>query len=184
MLTGKRTCNIFPRHDVPVIILVLEAGENKFTLPEIERQGIIPFILGMVVWNLGISHTPAEPEPAIESPVPPPVQQIEAPPGGPPPAGAPAATLVSAGPGGEIYQVRDGSLVGRGAGSDVWLRDRTVSRRHARFRYAQGIWFVQDEGSTGGTLVNSVQVSATRLRPGDRVEFGDAIFTFHSGGNL
>ncbi len=127
------------------------------------------------------------PRQGITAPIsaaPPPAQGVQVPSAAPQAASAPAATLVSTGPGGEIYQVRDGSLVGRGEGCEIWLRDRTVSRRHARFRYAQGIWYVQDEGSTAGTMVNGVYVTATRLRAGDRIQLGDSIFTFQAGGRI
>jgi hypothetical protein len=104
----------------------------------------------------------------------------------PPPEQAPAspaATLVSLGAGGEMFRVTDGCLVGRGSACDVWLRDRAVSRKHARFRYAQGAWFLQDEGSTVGTFVNGQKVMATRLSAGDRIQFGTVAFTFQPGGS-
>jgi len=66
----------------------------------------------------------------------------------------------------------DNVLLGRGSGCDVLVPDRFVSRQHARLRYARGQWFIQDQGSTGGTYVNGQRVTATRLHRGDRVRLG------------
>ncbi len=74
-----------------------------------------------------------------------------------------------------------GSLtIGRAGDNAVRLADTAVSRRHAVIRYAQGRWFIQDQGSTVGTFVNGQRVDATALSNGDRVRIGDTEFEFRS----
>lgn len=69
----------------------------------------------------------------------------------------------------------DEITVGRAAeGVTFRLRERNVSRRHARFVRASGTVFVEDLGSTTGTRVNGERIGGRRkLRGGDLVQIGD-----------
>lgn len=64
-------------------------------------------------------------------------------------------------------------LLGRSRDCDVVLASDRVSRRHARLFFRDGHWVICDLGSTNGTTVNGARVGRCRLRPGDRVMFGD-----------
>jgi predicted component of type VI protein secretion system len=64
-------------------------------------------------------------------------------------------------------------LVGRHRGCDVVLSRSGVSRLHARLRFRDGSWRLQDLGSTNGTTLNGTRVGRCRLQPGDRLVFGD-----------
>jgi pSer/pThr/pTyr-binding forkhead associated (FHA) protein len=71
-------------------------------------------------------------------------------------------------------------LVGREAGNDVPLaRDEFSSARHARFEPRRnGVW-VEDVGSTNGTFVNGVRLTAPRkLAPGDVIRIGETDLRF------
>ncbi len=68
-------------------------------------------------------------------------------------------------------------LVGRDPCCDIVLDRSTVSRRHARLVFRDGSWIVQDLESTNGTSVNHARVGRCRLRPGDRIQFGDQLVT-------
>jgi hypothetical protein len=68
--------------------------------------------------------------------------------------------------------------LGRSADNDIKLDASDVSRHHARLRLAQGFWFIQDQESTTGTLVNGQAVHASRLNPGDKITIGDTTFVF------
>ena len=70
------------------------------------------------------------------------------------------------GPGGEL-------VIGRSRECDVAFVSDAVSRRHARLLFRDGHWVIHDLGSTNGTMVNGVRIGRCRLRPGDRVTFGD-----------
>lgn len=96
--------------------------------------------------------------------------------------GASGATALLVGTAGQgSYTVRNGSVIGRAAGVDLQLLDETVSRRHAQLRFAQGRWYIQDLGSTGGTFVNGQLVQAGEIRSGDMITLGEASFVFQPG---
>ena len=78
---------------------------------------------------------------------------------------------------GESYALNDELTVGRGGGCGVVIPDdQFVSTVHARlFRRGEDL-FVEDLGSRNGTFVNGQQVqAATKLRRGDRVQFGETV---------
>ncbi len=51
--------------------------------------------------------------------------------------------------------------------------DHTVSRRHARLSLEEGVYWIEDLGSTGGTWVNGKKIIAkTRLTPTDSITLG------------
>jgi hypothetical protein len=78
---------------------------------------------------------------------------------------------------GETIPVDDEITVGRGGGCGIVLADdQFVSTVHARvFRRGDEV-FVEDLGSRNGTFVNGQQVDGTtRLRRGDRVQFGQTV---------
>jgi FHA domain len=64
----------------------------------------------------------------------------------------------------------DELTIGRHPACDVVLSDPSVSRRHARLRFRDGTWMLQDLESHNGTWVNDVRVGRCQLRPGDHVE--------------
>ena len=78
---------------------------------------------------------------------------------------------------GELYPLGEELTVGRGGGCGIVLPDDSyVSTVHARlFRRGSDV-FVEDLGSRNGTFLNGDPVSAaTRLRRGDRVQFGQTV---------
>ena len=78
---------------------------------------------------------------------------------------------------GEVYPLGEEITVGRGGGCGIVLPDdHFVSTVHARlFRRGDDV-FVEDLGSRNGTFVNGDTIAApTRLRRGDRVQFGQTV---------
>jgi pSer/pThr/pTyr-binding forkhead associated (FHA) protein len=66
-------------------------------------------------------------------------------------------------------------VIGRGAGVDVRLPDRTVSAHHATVELRGDEYHITDNGSTNGTRVNGVALITGRartLREGDIIEVG------------
>ena len=95
------------------------------------------------------------------------------------PAGT-ALLLVKRGPNAGSRFLLDSELttVGRHPGSDIFLDDVTVSRRHAEF-YRHGAGFVvRDVGSLNGTYVNRERIEETALNDGDEVQVGKFRLTF------
>ena len=78
---------------------------------------------------------------------------------------------------GEVYPLDDEITVGRAPGCVVVLDDDTfVSQVHARLFRRGRETYVEDLGSTNGTLVNGERISeVTRLRRGDQVQFGSTL---------
>jgi hypothetical protein len=78
---------------------------------------------------------------------------------------------------GESYPLGDEITVGRGGGCSIVLpEDQFVSTVHARvFRRGDDV-FVEDLGSRNGTYVNGERITnTTRLKRGDRVQFGETV---------
>jgi FHA domain/zinc-ribbon domain len=72
----------------------------------------------------------------------------------------------------------DLTTVGRHPGSDIFLDDVTVSRRHAEFyRHSSG-FTVRDVGSLNGTYVNRERIEEASLSDGDEVQVGKFRLTF------
>jgi FHA domain/zinc-ribbon domain len=64
------------------------------------------------------------------------------------------------------------TTVGRHPGSDIFLDDITVSRRHAEFRRDAADFWVHDVGSLNGTYVNGQRAEERQLVTGDEVQVG------------
>lgn len=85
------------------------------------------------------------------------------------------AVKVTAGPSvGSVWQIPpQGGVLGRSHTADFYLDDGALSRRHCRFFTGGDMLFVEDLGSSNGTLVNGVPAAGpTVIRPGDRIELG------------
>ncbi len=69
--------------------------------------------------------------------------------------------------------------VGRGMDNDIVLTDLAVSRRHLRIDKEGQSYFLQDQGSGNGTLLNGRDEDGRALlRHGDRIEIGNTVLRF------
>lgn len=76
-------------------------------------------------------------------------------------------------PGGTRHSLRAVSAIGRDPGCDVVLRDEAASLRHAVIELVAGDWWVEDSGSTNGTLLNGAPLRGRALlRYGDELGVG------------
>ena len=75
--------------------------------------------------------------------------------------------------GGAGFELDAQAVIGRDAECGVRLDGEGVSRRHARLEPMVDRWRVTDLGSTNGTLVNGVRISAAALAEGDELRCGD-----------
>lgn len=81
----------------------------------------------------------------------------------------------------------DQTLMGRLAECDIFVDDRSLSRKHAVFRRYQDQVFVEDMGSANGTEVNNKKIKtgeATLLKDNDQIKVGQVIFKYLAEGNI
>jgi len=69
--------------------------------------------------------------------------------------------------------------IGRRHGNEIQLNDLTVSGRHALVTLSSGEGFIEDLGSTNGTLVNGNYVNKAMLAHGDVVQIGAHQLTYY-----
>ena len=73
-------------------------------------------------------------------------------------------------PHGQCYRLGHETRIGRGAGSDIILAHRWVSRTHAIIMWNGSDFVLTDAGSTHGTLINERPLASPhRLADGDRI---------------
>jgi predicted component of type VI protein secretion system len=74
---------------------------------------------------------------------------------------------------GERLALRATNAIGRDAGNDISLPDEAASARHAVLEQRDEEWWIEDLGSTNGTLVNGVKIEKReRIRFGDEIAIG------------
>lgn len=81
---------------------------------------------------------------------------------------------------GPVFEIDAAAVtVGRGHANDIPLEDEFASTQHARLEAREdGVW-VEDVGSTNGTVVNGTRIDGPRkLAPGDVIRIGDTDFRF------
>ena len=81
---------------------------------------------------------------------------------------------------GRVFEIDAAAVtVGRGHANDIPLEDEFASTQHARLEARKdGVW-VEDVGSTNGTVVNGTRIDGPRkLAPGDVIRIGDTDFRF------
>lgn len=80
----------------------------------------------------------------------------------------------------------EGALtLGRGPEAGLMFDNPTVSKSHATVGWAQGRFWVNDQGSTNGTFVNARKVAALQtLSDGDTLTLGDVELVFVTSGVL
>ncbi|HEY8428860.1 MAG TPA: GGDEF domain-containing protein [Sandaracinaceae bacterium] len=90
-----------------------------------------------------------------------------------PSTATPFLILLAGDQAGKMVRVESEVLVGRSAQAGMRLTGEGVSRLHARFFREGDVTFVEDLGSTNGTLVNGVRLTAPlALRDGDKIQIG------------
>ena len=78
------------------------------------------------------------------------------------------------------FELTRNAWLGRDPNSLVYREDARVSARHAQLVWDDdvGAWFIEDNASRNGTLVNGVRVARQVLSDGDVIEVGEARFAF------
>jgi len=93
--------------------------------------------------------------------------------------GKPPTQVVVHDPGGAkpiTTKLGDSAEIGRGDRCAIRLQDTYVSQVHARLYPKDGAWYVEDLGSTNGTLLNDRRVDAPlEVHAGDVVKVGKTV---------
>ena len=77
---------------------------------------------------------------------------------------------------------RSCTVIGRGRNADLVLSEATISRSHAVLGFEGGELFVQDLGSTNGTLVNGVREQRAMLEDGYELQMGKLVLSISMNG--
>ncbi len=67
---------------------------------------------------------------------------------------------------------RERIVIGRGRKADLALAEVTISRAHAAVGFDAAGFFVEDLGSTNGTMVNGAPVQRQLLKNDDEIQMG------------
>lgn len=78
----------------------------------------------------------------------------------------------------EIELDKQQLVIGRDANNGIHLGDISVSRRHAMLTCALDEYFIEDLGSTNGTLLNDRAITKHILKSGDLLQIGDYVLRF------
>ncbi len=78
------------------------------------------------------------------------------------------------------YELRDTvTSIGRGRDNQIQIKDDTkVSRYHCRVLQEQGAYFVEDNNSSNGTMVNGELITRRKLEGGEDITIGETVFRF------
>lgn len=76
-----------------------------------------------------------------------------------------------------IYPLLEATTIGRDTSNSIVLSVATASRKHARVRFWQGSWIVEDLGSANGIIINGERVERTSIEPGDSFKIGETTFS-------
>ena len=86
---------------------------------------------------------------------------------------------------GQVFDLREVTVLGRHNGVDIPVSDGKVSRRHVEIRIVDGEAQLVDLGSRNGTYVNNQIVKQSALREGDQLRLGGGtVLKFTWGGEL
>ncbi len=75
-----------------------------------------------------------------------------------------------------IEVLSERSVLGRDAGCDVVVDDKSVSRRHVLLERRGEEWAVVDQGSVNGTFLDGSRVAEAVLRDGQQLRLGTVVF--------
>jgi diguanylate cyclase (GGDEF)-like protein len=87
---------------------------------------------------------------------------------------------------GRRFRLENGPVrLGRELDNEIVLREKSVSRRHARIERSDDGWSLVDSGSSNGTRLNDRELSGRRrLERDDRIKVGSTIFKYLSGSDV
>ena len=80
---------------------------------------------------------------------------------------------------GRVFKLKGGATIGRSPASDIVLPDDYVSQTHARVFARKQFLYIEDLGSTNGTLIDGRRIEGEhQIKPGQEIVLGDTVFRF------
>jgi FHA domain len=74
---------------------------------------------------------------------------------------------------GTSFNLNPQTTIGRGPTNSIQISETFVSAEHTRMWFRNGVWYVQDAGSTNGTFLNGQPArNALTARAGDIIQVG------------
>jgi pSer/pThr/pTyr-binding forkhead associated (FHA) protein len=74
---------------------------------------------------------------------------------------------------GTSFDLNPQTTIGRGPTNTIQISESFVSSEHTRMWLRNGVWYVQDAGSTNGTFLNNQPArDPLQARPGDIIQVG------------
>lgn len=80
-------------------------------------------------------------------------------------------------PGGTFALSKDDLSIGRDGDNDLYLRNKSVSRMHARIQYDENAktYLIHDLATENGTFVNGEQIQRVALSDNDHIRLGNEV---------
>ncbi|MCD6385755.1 sigma 54-interacting transcriptional regulator [Candidatus Sumerlaeota bacterium] len=85
---------------------------------------------------------------------------------------------------GVSYTLKDVTTIGRAEDNTIWIPQPNVSRYHCIIEKRAHGYYIRDNNSKNGVLVNGKQITEQLLQPQDKVQIGDTVFIFEPGFDL
>ena len=73
---------------------------------------------------------------------------------------------------GQSFLVSSGMTIGRASENKLVVSESTISGKHCQVEYVHEQYYINDLGSTNGTLVNGNKVSKSAIKQGDKISLG------------
>lgn len=85
----------------------------------------------------------------------------------------------------DTYAIRENTTIGRSRKNDITIPAPFMSASHARIFFADGDFYIEDLGSTNGTILNGKYIGnyTVPLKSGDKIGFGTIRFVFIENGD-
>lgn len=81
--------------------------------------------------------------------------------------------------GGARFMLKKGTTIGRSPNSEIVLPDEFVSQTHARIFSRKQFMYIEDLGSTNGTIVDGRRIEGEhQIKPGQEIVIGDTVFRY------
>jgi hypothetical protein len=95
------------------------------------------------------------------------------------PRGASLVCLTGLDAGRAFPLLESGGLIGRALEMVIRIRDRAVSKEHARIFFSEGAWWLEDLGTPNGTFVNNQRIRSPKtLGEWSIIEMGQTLLRF------